>query len=318
MIPGWLLAACVLGSLVKTLIAEQLPPPAAPQIPVTEAIHGVSITDNYRWLEDQNSPQTRGWIAAEQKYTGNFFAGLPARAAIRASLDKMERVESVSVPFVANGRYFFTRRLASEEQACLLLRDSRDGRDEALVNPNTLFPDHSVSVSIADVSRDGKILAYRFRKGGRDETEIHFLDVSSKKDLPDLLPSAIYFVLSRYAFALDKTAFYYARFSAAGTRVYRHDFGTPASKDQEIFGSAYGPEYGAACGITSTGKYLFCEATKGATGVEGDLYIQGQGEKALRPIVQKMQLILGTAPHRDHLFVLTGWQAPKEEFWTSI
>ncbi|MGH9827991.1 MAG: hypothetical protein ACREDR_32625, partial [Blastocatellia bacterium] len=29
--------------------------------PVTEEIHGVSITDNYRWLEDQNSPATRAW-----------------------------------------------------------------------------------------------------------------------------------------------------------------------------------------------------------------------------------------------------------------
>ncbi|MGI8959506.1 MAG: hypothetical protein ACR2IV_07075 [Bryobacteraceae bacterium] len=308
---GRVLVACVLCNLARPLFAVQLPiPPSAPQIPVTETIHGVSITDNFRWLEDQNSPHTRAWIRAEQKYTAAFFASFSNRSQIRASLDKMERVESVSVPYVANGRYFFTRRLASEEQASLLVHTGRDSREEVLVNPNTLFPDHSVSVSIADVSRDGTILAYHFRKGGQDETEIHFLDKGAKKDLPDILPSALYFVLPRYAFAPGKTSFYYARFSMAGTRVYRHDFGNPVSKDQEIFGSGYGPDYGSTCGITSTAKYLFCEASKGASSVEADLYIQRQGEKMLRPLAQHMPLILGVAPYRDHLFVFTRWQAP--------
>src|SRR4051812_7728663 len=106
---------CALCGLMRPLLAGQLPsPPSAVRIPVTETIHSISITDNYRWLEDQNSPQTRAWIGAQQKYTAAFFDGLSDRGQIRASLGKMERVESVSVPSAANGRYFFTRRLASE------------------------------------------------------------------------------------------------------------------------------------------------------------------------------------------------------------
>jgi len=34
-------------------------PPFSAVKPVTETLHGVSITDPYRWLEDQNSPDTR-------------------------------------------------------------------------------------------------------------------------------------------------------------------------------------------------------------------------------------------------------------------
>ena len=33
--------------------------------PVTETIHGVTITDPYRWLEDQNAPATREWLDAQ-------------------------------------------------------------------------------------------------------------------------------------------------------------------------------------------------------------------------------------------------------------
>ena len=43
----------------------QAQPPKTKVVPVTETMHGVSITDPYRWLEDQGSPQTRAWIDAE-------------------------------------------------------------------------------------------------------------------------------------------------------------------------------------------------------------------------------------------------------------
>ena len=39
-------------------------PPFSAVEPVTEVLHGVSITDTYRWLEDQDSPRIRAWIEA--------------------------------------------------------------------------------------------------------------------------------------------------------------------------------------------------------------------------------------------------------------
>ena len=45
------------------------PPPATEAKPVTETIHGVTLTDPYRWLEDPKSPETRAWIAEQMKYT---------------------------------------------------------------------------------------------------------------------------------------------------------------------------------------------------------------------------------------------------------
>ena len=50
------------------------PPPTVAVIPVTDNVGGHEITDNYRWLEDQNSPQTRAYIAAETAYTDSYFA----------------------------------------------------------------------------------------------------------------------------------------------------------------------------------------------------------------------------------------------------
>ena len=44
-------------------------PPSSETKPVTEVIHGTSITDPYRWLEDSQSAETRAWIASQMKYT---------------------------------------------------------------------------------------------------------------------------------------------------------------------------------------------------------------------------------------------------------
>src|SRR5436309_1177660 len=74
------------------------PPPATEAKPVTETIHGVTLTDPYRWLEDQNSPETRAWIAEQMKYTEQYLSQVKVRPALETELGKLERVESYSLP----------------------------------------------------------------------------------------------------------------------------------------------------------------------------------------------------------------------------
>lgn len=290
---------------------EAIRPPKTQIIPVTQTLHGVTITDNYRWLEDQNSPATRAWIAAEQKYTAGFFASGPQRADIRKSLASFERLETRSVPVTTNGLYFFTGRGAAEEQASLYMRRGVAGADEKLIDPNVLFPDHSVSVSIGAVSRNGRILVYELRKGGQDETEAHFLDVNTKRDLPDLLPRARYEFGGDNSFAPDARAIYYSKWLREGSRVFRHKLGTPVSSDKEIFGTGYGPDYLANCIVTSTGNYLFCEAARGAATTEDDLYVQRFDRDAKpRGIAKHVPSVLGLDTYRDSVYLLTSSRAP--------
>ena len=50
-----------------TLMSAQTPKTRVQS--VTETIHGVTITDPYRWLEDQDSPETRAWIESQMGHT---------------------------------------------------------------------------------------------------------------------------------------------------------------------------------------------------------------------------------------------------------
>ncbi|MGH7690686.1 MAG: prolyl oligopeptidase family serine peptidase, partial [Gemmatimonadaceae bacterium] len=48
------------------------PPPEVKKIPVTDNYFGTKITDDYRWLEDANSPETRAFINEENSYTERY------------------------------------------------------------------------------------------------------------------------------------------------------------------------------------------------------------------------------------------------------
>jgi protease II len=65
---------------------------------VTETVHGVTIHDPYRWLEDQQSPDTRAWIDAQNAYTRSVLDPLPGRAAITKRLEELLKTERFNTP----------------------------------------------------------------------------------------------------------------------------------------------------------------------------------------------------------------------------
>ena len=60
-----------------------LSPPPTPVEPVTDVLHGVPITDPYRWLEDDNSAETKAWVEAQNKVTFSYLDQIPERKALQ-------------------------------------------------------------------------------------------------------------------------------------------------------------------------------------------------------------------------------------------
>src|SRR5436305_13382610 len=65
---------------------------------VTETMHGVPVSDPYRWLEDQNSPETRKWITDQNAYTHSMLDALPGRDALRNRISQLLKVEVIGPP----------------------------------------------------------------------------------------------------------------------------------------------------------------------------------------------------------------------------
>ena len=100
-------------------------PPETAKHPVTDTLHGDTITDDYRWLEQQHDPQTRSWIDEQNAYTDSYLQQVTIRPEIKAELTKLERVETYSMPIKRGDLYFFKKRLADENQGSIYMTARR-------------------------------------------------------------------------------------------------------------------------------------------------------------------------------------------------
>ena len=313
--------------------ATILPPKPAParQDTVVETLHGVEIADPYRWLEDQDSAETRAWIAEQDAYTHALLAQSPQRAQIEERLAELARIDSVGVPTVRNGVYFFSRRRVKDELPIVYRRAGLDGADEVLLDPHALSADGSVSISLQDISQDGSLLVYGVRQGGEDEIEIHFMDVATKTDLPDVLPRDRYM---NVALTPDKRTLYYANETDDGPRAYRHAIKYAANgaaqiaaeqnaasdnvvRDAEIFGQGYEKGKFLTVNVSENGRYLLFTVYYGSAATKTDMYVQRLDLPAdtpapIVPLITTIAARFGGDVGGDRLYLQTNWDAPNE------
>ena len=297
------------GATLLLRAAEPSRPPVTRREPVVETLHGVELADPYRWLEDQDAPPTREWIAAENAYTDSVLQPLPGRDRIQRRLTELIKIDTVNVPFVRGGRYFFSKRKADQDLFVLYVRKGPDAPDEVLLDPHGLSPDHSISVNFEDVSLDGRLLAYGVRNGGEDEVVVHVLDVDTRRERPDALPRARY---DGVALAADASALYYSRLTKEGPRVFRHAMGADPARDEEIFGKGYAPGNYIQVGISGDGRWLQLEAGNGSAPTKVELYVQDLQKKSpIVTIVNDVEALFSGSVAGDRMYLLTNWKAPR-------
>ena len=248
-------------------------PPPVDAIPVVDNYFGTKVTDNYRWLEDSKSQETRAYIDAENAYTARYIKQAKIRPQAEDDLDQLEHVSRWTMPIERNGVYFFQRRLAEEEQASIYVRRGWTGKDERLVDPEKLSKDPNTSVELLDVTRDGSLIAFHVRQGGADEATVRFAEAKTGKVLEDELASGLYFSVG---FSPDGKGVYYARSNRQGTLLYEHVLGTRPSADKLLFGREFrgeelGPNDLFSAWVTDDAKYLAIEIDRGVPAKRVDI-----------------------------------------------
>jgi prolyl oligopeptidase len=213
------------------------PPPQSAVEPVTEIFHGVSVTDPYRWLEDQDSPRTRAWIEEQTLYARAYLDSIPGRERIRERIQEFLAVETYDSLQRAGSRYFFRKRLPDQEQPCIYMREGAHGEDHLLIDPAERGTGNFTAVKLLRVSPDGRMLLYEVKEGGERTGTFELLEIETRKRLPDLLPRGY---LRGFAFGPDGKSFYYVHEAIDTKRpfyraAYQHVLGTPSSEDREIF-----------------------------------------------------------------------------------
>lgn len=303
-------------------------PPKTRRDNVKEILHGVEVVDPYRWLEDQWSQETRAWIDAQNEYAHSFIDSLPGREKLKQRITELMRTDRISMPIERNGRYFLSKRAANQDLYVIYMRKGLNGKDEVLIDPHPMSPNHTTSVSLLDVSNDGTIMAYGIREGGEDEVTVKLFDVDRRTNLKDELPKGRYFGVS---IVPDKSGLYYSRHGEEGSRIYYHAMGANPDTDVELFGEGYSPDKGISAWVSEDGHYLIIVVWYGSAAEKTDVYVKDLIKKGpIIPIVNDIDARFEPGIAGDKLFMLTNWEAPngrilvvdlnkpEREYWREI
>jgi prolyl oligopeptidase len=156
-------------------------PPATPRDAVEEVLHGVTVADPYRWLEDEKAPPVQAWMKAQDAFTRAHLATLPGRDALVARLKEVLYLDTITAPRRRGQRFFYSRRHADKEKSVVYWKQGKTGAEAVLFDPNAWSQDGSVALGDWSVSWDGQTVAYQVRANNSDEAVLHVMDVATGK-----------------------------------------------------------------------------------------------------------------------------------------
>ena len=168
-------------------------PPKASVRPVTETLHGVTLTDPYRWMETPTDPEWTPYLTGQNAYAravlardpGARRAGGRRSRAVSGALAAISQVQSA-------GPYVFTQlRPVGANTFKLYVREGVGGQDRLLIDPDTLATAGThYSLDYWAASPDGKLVAYGASAAGSENSALRFIETATGRYLPDTLDRA--------------------------------------------------------------------------------------------------------------------------------
>jgi prolyl oligopeptidase len=251
--------AAALTLVAATTAVAQTKPPVAPIRDVTETYFGTTVTDPYRHLENMKDPEVAAYIRAEADYTQAVLKAIPGRDKLYREVAQRGDAASARVFDVqVNGsKFYYQKRLASENIGKLYVRDGFSGKERLLVDPDAVkSPDgkHS-AIDYFSPSPDNKYVSYGISVGGSEESVLHVIEVATGKPTRDVIDRAnfgnpswlsdgrmIYNRLQKMAPNAPVTDKY------QNARVYIHKLGDDPESDPVLIGAGLSPDVKLAPG----------------------------------------------------------------------
>ena len=246
--------------------------PKTEKIPVTDTLFKTEVIDNYRWLEDDRSPETESWVKAQNEVTFDYLNNIPYRETLKNRLSELWNYEKVGRPFKEGDYTYFYKNDGLQNQY-VVYRKKGDGEAEVFLDPNTFSKDGTTSLGALNFSENGKIAAYSISEGGSDWRKIIVMDVTSKTIKEDTLTDVKFSGISWY----KNEGFYYSSYDkpegselSAKTdqhKLYYHKLGTSQKEDKVIFGGIPSEKHRYVGGyVTEDNKYLVVTASVSTSG----------------------------------------------------
>lgn len=268
------------------LRGQQIAYPETRSVPFKEMIHGTTVVDPYRWLEDDRSEETRNWVIEQNRATFGFLQRIPFREKLKERISQLWEFERRTAPDFNAGWYYQYKNLGREDFDVLFrYKAGREPVEELVINPNLLSEDGTLSMRFFSVANDGRYAAYGLSRAGSDITDILIMDLETKNTLPEAISGVKFSSIAWY-----RDGFYYSRFDQSFTaadalteqehsnemgsgtgrdihhKVYFHKTGTPVNSDKLIFEDQKDPLKTFQARVSEDENFLFISSSKSSSG----------------------------------------------------
>jgi oligopeptidase B len=226
--------------------ATQKAAPVAPRRPHSFTTHGITVSDDYAWLKDENwqevlrdpsilDPDIRSYLEAENAYTDSLLghtAGL--QKTLIAEMRGRIKEDDSSVPS-PDGAFAYFRRYREGGQHEMFGRMPRDGgAAEIILDGDELAGSHEYfKFGDARHSPDHKLEAWSADIKGSEYFSIRVRDWANGKDLDDLVEETDGGVV----WAANSKAFFYVKLddNHRPMQVWLHRLGTAQADDLLVY-----------------------------------------------------------------------------------
>ncbi len=267
------IAVCI-ACMMNTSQA-QIKYPATKKVPQTDNYFGTVVADPYRWLEDDNSAETKAWVKDQNIVTDNYLSKIPYRGAVKKRLEEMWNYTKYGSPFKEGDYYYFYKNDGLQNQSVLYRQIGLNGTPEVFIDANSMSKDGTVVPGVPAFTKSAKYCAYLLSSSGSDWQEAYVMDVKTKQLLPDKLQ---WIKFSGISWKGDE-GFFYSRYPQEEDKnllskknefhkLYYHQLGTPQADDKIIFEDNKHPLRTISGGLTEDNRFLIVNMSEGTSGVE--------------------------------------------------
>ena len=243
------------------------------------------VKDPYRWLEDDNSAETKAWVKEENAVTDQYLSTIPFRNKVKNRLEEMWNYARFSSPFKEGDYYYFYKNDGLQNQAVLYRQKGLDAVPEVFIDPNILSKDGTAAIGTPSFSKNKKYAVYLESQAGSDWQEARVMKVDDKSLLKDEIK---YIKFSETSWKGDD-GFYYSSYPAPDEKnklttqnqfhkVYYHKLGTPQSEDVLIYEDKDHPLRTVGATLTEDEHFLLLNTSEGTSGDE--LWVKDMKDKS--------------------------------------
>ncbi len=297
--------------------------PTARKTDQVDTYHGTQVPDPYRWLEDDHSAETAGWVKAENQVTFDYLDKIPYRKQLQARLEQVYNYPKYSAPNRKGEWFYFSKNDGLQNQSVLYRQKGLDGKPELVIDPNKLSSDGTTRLGAFSLSKDGQYAVVGLSKGGSDWQEYQIMNLATKQYLPEKIE---WVKVSGAAWQGD--GFYYSRYpkpegSALAAKnenhqVFFHKLNTSQSADRLVYEDAKNPQRFHIVSTTDDERFALLSVSDRGKGKDGNalLFIDNaSGPKTFQPIVADVTDFSYGVVDNDgaRLLILTNEKAPNSK-----